>query len=286
MLSDLPARIGRGSSSGADKVYVLNKTGDTYFTNDGELVTIEPEILRTPIFATNYGRFDFVPSESTVIIFPYKVNADGYVLIPENEFKKQYPNAYKYLVSRKKELEQRKQSRTWFGFSAPRNLEVHEKAQILVPLLANEGRYCRLEMDSSKFCLMASGGFSITIGKESKLSPNYVLGLLNSRLLFWKLKSISNVFRGGWITCTKQYVQTLPIHTIDFSNPAEVAQHDRLVALVETMLTLHKNLAATRLPDEKDRLQRRIAATDRAIDTLVYQLYDLSEEEIKIVESS
>ena len=40
-----------------------------------------------------------------------------------------------------------------------------------------------------------------------------------------------------------------------------------------------------RLPDEQKRLQRRISATDRAIDTLVFQLYDLTPEEIAIVEA-
>ena len=46
------------------------------------------------------------------------------------------------------------------------------------------------------------------------------------------------------------------------------------------------DLAATRLPDEKERLQRQITSTDHQIDTLVYQLYALTDEEIKIVEGS
>ncbi|MBK8384065.1 MAG: hypothetical protein IPL16_19685 [Ignavibacteria bacterium] len=38
-----------------------------------------------------------------------------------------------------------------------------------------------------------------------------MLGVLNSSLLFWYLKKLSNLFRGGWITCTKQYFSQLPI---------------------------------------------------------------------------
>jgi len=57
------------------------------------------------------------------------------------------------------------------------------------------------------------------------------------------------------------------------------------VSLVEQMLTLHKNLAAVKTPQEKERRQRQIQATDRAIDTLVYALYGLTEEEIKLVEA-
>ena len=108
--------------------------------------------------------------------------------------------------------------------------------------------------------------------------------ILNSTLLFWRLSSISNIFRGGWITCTKQYVETLPIHSINFSDPAEKAQHDKMVSLVERMLALHKSLKSAHNPQEADRLTREVESVDKSIDGLVYQLYGLTEEEIKIVE--
>ncbi len=55
-----------------------------------------------------------------------------------------------------------------------------------------------------------------------------------------------------------------------------------MVAMVERMLELHKRDPQT--PQEADRLQREIAATDGAIDKLVYELYGLTEEEVRIVE--
>jgi hypothetical protein len=47
---------------------------------------------------------------------------------------------------------------------------------------------------------------------------------------------------------------------------------------------LHAQLAAARTPQEKTALDRQIAATDTQIDRLVYDLYGLTEDEIKIVE--
>jgi len=58
-----------------------------------------------------------------------------------------------------------------------------------------------------------------------------------------------------------------------------------MVKLIEKMLELHKKLAAAKIPDEKTRIQREISATDSQIDKLVYELYDLTKEEIAIVES-
>jgi hypothetical protein len=57
-----------------------------------------------------------------------------------------------------------------------------------------------------------------------------------------------------------------------------------MVVLVEQMLTLHKQSAATKTPDDKTRLQRQIDTTDHQIDQLVYELYGLTEKEIQIVE--
>ncbi len=286
-LLDLPAMMSRGTSSGADTVFCLKQTEDGLTTQTGEAVEIESDILRQPLYASDFTRYQFSPKNKERIIFPYTVGLDGYELIGEDLFRQKWPKAYKYLSSRKKELMQRKQYREWYGFSASRNLNVHDHADLLVPLLADRGLFALTPENKKDFCLMASGGFSVSLASSNcKLSPLYVLGLINSKLLFWNLKSISNKFRGGWITCTKQYFGTLPIRAIDFDDPADVACHDRMVALVERMLDLHRRLAAAQLSHEKRLLQQQIDVTDKAIDALVYALYDLTPEEIAIVEGA
>lgn len=49
--------------------------------------------------------------------------------------------------------------------------------------------------------------------------------------------------------------------------------------MVEQILELHK-----KLDNEKEMIQRRIDATDSEIYGLVYELYGLKDEEIKVVE--
>lgn len=82
------------------------------------------------------------------------------------------------------------------------------------------------------------------------------------------------------------YVSQLPIRTIDSSNPEDVAKHDKMVSLVEQMLELHKKLGNAKPSNEKEMIQRRVDASDSEIDRLVYDLYGLTDEEIKIVEGS
>ncbi len=59
-----------------------------------------------------------------------------------------------------------------------------------------------------------------------------------------------------------------------------------MVALVTQMLDLNKRLQDARLEQEKTQFSRQIAATDGAIDKLVYELYGLTEEEVAIVEGN
>jgi hypothetical protein len=82
----------------------------------------------------------------------------------------------------------------------------------------------------------------------------------------------------------RQYIEQLPIRTINFSDPVDKARHDRMVALVTQMLDLNKKVQDARLEQEKTQLSRQIAATDAAIDTLVYELYGLTEDEIAVAE--
>jgi hypothetical protein len=58
-----------------------------------------------------------------------------------------------------------------------------------------------------------------------------------------------------------------------------------MVSLVNQMLDLNKKLAESKMPQTTEVLRRQIDMTDMRIDQLVYELYCLTAEEIKIVES-
>jgi hypothetical protein len=75
------------------------------------------------------------------------------------------------------------------------------------------------------------------------------------------------------------------ILTINASDSVDVARHDRMVELVAVQLDLHK-LASAGTDHDKTLLARQIEATDRQIDRLVYELYGLTEDEIRIVEEA
>jgi hypothetical protein len=114
---------------------------------------------------------------------------------------------------------------------------------------------------------------------------NYLLGLINSRLVSWYFLHRSNIAqRDDFPKIVLKETRSLPIRPINLSSPADKTHHDQIVKLVEQMLSLHKQFAAAKTPDEKIRIQRQIDATDQQIDRFVYELYGLTEKEIQIVD--
>ena len=114
---------------------------------------------------------------------------------------------------------------------------------------------------------------------------HFFLGIILSQPTAVYLKSQNiNLDRAAFPKINANTLENFPIPKINFSNPTDKVRHDKMVSLVEQMLEMNRKLASTKLAHEKTALERQIAATDKQIDALVYELYGLTEEEIKIVE--
>jgi type I restriction-modification system DNA methylase subunit len=111
----------------------------------------------------------------------------------------------------------------------------------------------------------------------------YFLGILNARPTWYFLKSVTTSLQGGALAMQSPQVSQIPIPRIDEENPADVKARNRIIELVEKILALN---AETNAGHDKTLAEREIAATDREIDKLVYELYGLTDEEIKIVEGA
>ena len=79
---------------------------------------------------------------------------------------------------------------------------------------------------------------------------------------------------------------SLPLPPVNLDSEFFRARYDKLVKIVDCMLDLQKQFHAAKVPQDKTATERSIATTDRHIDKLAYELYGLTEDEIRIVEES
>ncbi|REJ87652.1 MAG: methyltransferase, partial [Planctomycetota bacterium] len=116
--------------------------------------------------------------------------------------------------------------------------------------------------------------------KSDRIEAKYLTGILNSKVAWFWLESRGKK-QGDQLQVDSGPLQHLPI----VSNVDSSAKDD-LISRVEFMLRLCKKSASTKTSHERQALERQIEATDREIDQLVYELYELTDEEIKIVEEA
>lgn len=123
--------------------------------------------------------------------------------------------------------------------------------------------------------------------RKGKPKLSFLLGVLNSRLTSWLFLRKSNIAqRDDFPKIVLKETRSLPAPRIDLSEPVDLNRHDDMARLVETMLSRVATESAAVHPHEKDRLRREIEATDQKIDQLVYQLYGLTDAEIRLVEEA
>jgi len=106
----------------------------------------------------------------------------------------------------------------------------------------------------------------------------YLTAILGSALMnFWCINYLAD-------DMNQSYLEKLPICLANLKEQSGKSRYAGLVSLVDQMLSLNKQRPAAKTDHEKTALQRQIDATDQQTDQLVYELYGLTEEEIKIVE--
>ncbi len=276
-MEDIAERMAQGIRTSANEIYVLDtvKTMGKLITAYSQKLKSEVVLERDAVSLFLQGReikpFQILPSGKVVII-PYCIDNDAIALIKESELKKRFPNTFAYLLENKPHLQERENGKmsgdNWYGFVYPKNIEMMKCYKILVPDIADRASFALDESGQYAF----TSGYGITLKDGVAESPKYILGLLNSKIIDFYWKKISTPLRGGFFRYFTQFIKQLPVRTIDFSDPAEVKQHQQVVMLVDYILFLKANL-----DEGSSRDQLMISYFEQLIDALVYELY-LTEE--------
>lgn len=293
-LKDVTKKIFQGLITGADSIFLLNNTESGYFHSDAtnKNYQLERKLIHPLCKGSRNIRRYHVSNLNKSIIFPYKIINDKAILLSKEEFYSDYPAIWDYLLSNRSKLESRERGKwkneRWYAFSRTQNLNQMEQLKIITPSIANSASFT---LDSTDFYYFVGsgggggGGYGITLINEDIKEYKYILGLLNSKLLDFYLKSYSSTFRGGYYAYNRQYIEKLPIRIINFDKPKDTSMFNRMVILVEQMLNLNKEIEDVKTPDAEQRIQRQINVINNQIDELTYKLYDLTEKEIDILES-
>ncbi len=289
-LSDVTSRIFQGIKTSADRIYIVEERGrkrdrvKVYSRQLEQECWLEPELLH-PLVKGGDSRRYCMTRTARLVLFPYAAKGGVVALIPAEDLCRRFPLTWDYLEANRNYLADREGGRMrgpkWYGYIYPKALDVMHLPKLFTPDIAPNAAFSRDETGDVFFTGGVAGGYGLLVRPE--YSREYMLGLLNSRLLEWYVKQTATQMRGGWYSFEARFIRGLPIETCSLQDRAERTMHDKMVKLVERMLDLHKKLPKAK-GATKTAIERRIKATDRNIDQLVYELYGLSDKEIAIVE--
>ncbi|PUD46240.1 hypothetical protein C2R73_05465 [Helicobacter pylori] len=237
------------------------------------------KILIKPILrGKDIKRYSYEWAGEWVIFIPWHFpNTDNPKNMEENEqdFSIHYPIIYAHLLSHKDKLLKRNKDETgkryeWYCLQrwAASYLQDFEKEKIVYGEIVQEPRFYLDNGECELGFFYAEATSFILTGEHLR----YLLGMLHSKLITFAFKTF---YAGGGLgesgyRYKKAFIERLPIPQITEKNQE----------LADKITDGAKQILALKEKDPKVNTQR----LEKEIDALVYRLYHLTDEEIKIIE--
>ena len=120
--------------------------------------------------------------------------------------------------------------------------------------------------------------YGLILKKPSTELYKAYLAIFNSSVTWFYLKKTGTTLRSGYFRFKTKYLEPFPIPDLDESSS------QKLSSLAEQQLAIHKQLSSAKSDSDRKLLEQRIQILDAQIDAVVYKLYGLTEDEIKIIE--
>ncbi len=290
---DLTEKIFKGSSTGNDRIYLLDLVKDkghiviVFSQEMNQSVEIEKEILMPFLYGEDVRRY-YISKSKKLLLFPYKKVNNQIRLIPIQDLKDNYPLAFDYLTKVKSKLLERKvdlDSSNFYKYSAGRSLTEYNKPKIMIPDMLIK---VRVAYDSEGNYYHGPAVHSVVFNNKTRdLNPLLFLSILNSKVFWFFITRTSTALRGNTYRLTPEFLNHFCFPDIDLTNKEQKKDYNIVIELSDKMLTLQKQLhEGNPTGNEKERLEQQIKNIDYEIDQEVYKLYGLTKEEIKIVEES
>lgn len=263
-------KIAKGSSSGNDKIFLVDliqDCGDVCIVESKrDKFQIEKDLLVPFLYGEDVKRLEKC-RPTKFLIYPY--NKENHKLVCIEELREKYPLALKYFSKVQDELMQRSlkmNNNDFYKYSALRNAETYQNKKILIPDILVCGRF---GYDNVGLWHNASI-HGIKLRDEFLNLEKMYFGILNSSLFWFFIDTTSTALRGDAYRLTPSFVSPFSFPRITESNQSTA---DKIIALVEKILE----------QKEKDPTSST-QELEKEIDSLVYALYNLTDEEIKIIE--
>ena len=279
-LKEWDININRGITTGLNEAFIIDReTRDKLIEEDYK----NSEIIKPLLRGKDIEKYN-INYADLYLINSHNGKAGKEAIDIEN-----YPQIKKYLETFEPKLSKRAdKGKTPFNLRNCAYLEEFEKEKIVWQRVTKENTFALAEKDTF---ILDSMAFLSNIEKEKK----YLLGILNSKLIYFYLNQYTHKYGNNGFLLSNQYVEKLPIkpynNEIELENKVDLIleNNKKLSSYKELLERANKNKKYDEIIDlEKlvEKTQNEIKKLDYEINQMIYEIYELTVDEIKIIENS
>ena len=279
-LKEWDININRGITTGLNEAFIIDReTRDKLIEEDYK----NSEIIKPLLRGKDIEKYN-INYADLYLINSHNGKAGKEAIDIEN-----YPQIKKYLETFEPKLSKRAdKGKTPFNLRNCAYLEEFEKEKIVWQRVTKENTFALAEKDTF---ILDSMAFLSNIEKEKK----YLLGILNSKLIYFYLNQYTHKYGNTGFLLSNQYVEKLPIkpynNEVELENKVDLIleNNKKLSSYKELLERANKNKKYDEIIDlEKlvEKTQNEIKKLDYEINQMIYEIYELTVDEIKIIENS
>ena len=251
--------LGKGMETAADKVFSFKEYPEQF----------SDEFVKLRVTGKNSGRYYITDNTDYLLYFEFI-----------DDFKQLPSEVKEHLKSNRSTLNKRatvkNEGRAWWKYSRP----MHKEYYHLPKLFCSRRNSINEFSYDDEFKYLSFSNMTVIFDTNDEYDLKYILTLLNSKLLSFRYRSIGKQTGNGIYEYFPNGVSKLPIPKISLD------EQKPFVELADKILELFEQQESVNTPQEEKIIKMQIDNTDKQIDKLVYQLYGLTKDEIKIVEDS
>jgi hypothetical protein len=263
-----------GLQTSKDELYILKCLDENYFKLfvpiSGKEYHLERDLFKPFLMGKDVQRYSHL-STNRYVFFPYVITNGNAEVVSIEEIKIKFPKTYAYIIDHENIFKARESGKAgkmqhWHTYIYPKNLNKFEQPKLSsMEICAN---HPNVTLNHEKL-YHTTKAYSWVKKEGTKESYEYLLAIANSKLLWWFLKNTGDTLQGDARTFKTNYLNPFPL-------PAFIDQR-----LENEISDLVKNV----MEHKKQNPSADTTDIEHQIDQLIYQLYDLSEEEIRVVEN-
>jgi hypothetical protein len=254
-LKEWDVKIYRGIVTGDNQGLVIDK-----FDPQLELFfKYGKNFVKAYVFGDDINRYNFEIKKYLIAIpkgTPIELLSEDFLALLKKRDK-----IYNYSISKRKE-----KGNNWYELRGCRFYHIFRDQFILWSDIVSEPKFAIKNKEYKEDIYVDTSAYFLYSGTHNK----YFLAILNSKVSYFYFKNIGSTLGQSSLRWKKTFVEKIPLPPITPSNKPIVQQIEVLV----------DNILAAK----KQNPQANTTNLEKQIDELVYKLYELTEEEIRIVE--